>query len=182
MSLQVDFDKASWAQSADGFCLQLFVKNKPAALRFLDGMKENRTYTAELKEYHARRSLDANAYFWVLCDKLAVATNLPKTELYRNAIRDIGGNSETVCVRNEAAGKLADGWTRNGIGWFCEAGESKLSGCTNVTLYYGSSTYDTKQMARLIDNIVQDCEAVGIETKTPEELARLVREWDGAHG
>ena len=40
-------------------------------------------------------------------------------------------------------------------------------------LYYGSSTYDSKQMARLIDNIVQDCKAVGVETATPQELARL---------
>lgn len=42
-----------------------------------------------------------------------------------------------------------------------------------MLLYYGSSTYDGAQMARLIDNIVQDCKAVGIETMTPDELARL---------
>ena len=50
----------------------------------------------------------------------------------------------------------------------------------NVTLYYGSSTYDTKQMSRLIDNIVQDCQAVGIETLTPDKLALLLEEWGDA--
>ena len=43
----------------------------------------------------------------------------------------------------------------------------------NVVFSYGSSTYDTAQMSRLIDNIVQDCKAVGIETLTPSELAKL---------
>jgi 2-iminoacetate synthase ThiH len=50
---------------------------------------------------------------------------------------------------------------------------SKIAGCTNVILYYGSSTYNQEQMTQLIDNIVQDYKAVGIETLTPVELARL---------
>ena len=44
-------------------------------------------------------------------------------------------------------------------------------------LYYGSSTFDTKQMSRLIDNIVQDCKAVGIETLTPQQLDALKEGW-----
>ncbi|MEF9865506.1 MAG: hypothetical protein RR814_03615, partial [Oscillospiraceae bacterium] len=64
--------------------------------------------------------------------------------------------------------------------WTSETTDSKLEGCTNVILYYGSSVYDTAQMARLIDNIVQDCKAVGIETKTPEELQILKERWASA--
>ncbi|MEG1074913.1 MAG: hypothetical protein RSF84_07220 [Ruthenibacterium sp.] len=151
--------------------------NMPMFKNFVLGMQKGKKYICEIKEYRAKRSLDANAYFWVLCDKIAAETRISKEEIYRNAIRDIGGNNEVICIRNAAAEKLIAGWTHNGIGWFCETSESKLQGCTNVTLYYGSSTYDTKQMARLIENIVQDCEAVGIETKTPAELAALTREW-----
>ena len=58
--------------------------------------------------------------------------------------------------------------------------ESKLPGCTNVILYYGSSTYDSKQMARLIDNIIQDCKAVGIETATPAEIDAMKARWEDA--
>lgn len=43
--------------------------------------------------------------------------------------------------------------------------------------YYGSSTYDTKQMARLIDLVVEDCKQQGIETLPPEELERMALEW-----
>ena len=49
---------------------------------------------------------------------------------------------------------------------------------TNVILYYGSSTYDTAQMARLIDLIVQDCKAQHIETADPEDIKSLLQMWD----
>lgn len=131
------------------------------------------TLDVVIKRHHKRRSLDANAYFWVLCDRLASATKQPKEQIYRAAVRDIGGNSETVCVKEQAAPKLRQGWEHNGLGWVTDTIPSKLQGCVNVVLYYGSSTYDTAQMSRLIDNIVQDCKAVGIETLTPSELAKL---------
>ena len=54
---------------------------------------------------------------------------------------------------------------------------SKLKVCVNVTVWYGSSTYDTEQMSRLIDAVVQDCERAGIETMTPAELDALVSRW-----
>lgn len=133
--------------------------------------------TVEIKAFRKRRSLDANAYFWVLCDKLAVKTGISKAEIYRESIKNIGGNSDTVCVVDEAVDKLRAAWERNGLGWQTEVLDSKIQGCTNVVLYYGSSTYDTKQMARLIDNIVQDCKAVKIETLPPYELERLKEAW-----
>lgn len=51
--------------------------------------------------------------------------------------------------------------------------ESKIVGCTNVILYYGSSTYDTAQMHRLIELIAQECKQHDIEVLTPEQIARL---------
>lgn len=124
-----------------------------------------------------KRSLDANAYCWVLLGKLAEATGIPKTEIYQHHIREIGGNSQVVCIQTPGVDKLREGWAHNGVGWVTDVFPSKLDGCTNVTLYYGSSTYDTRQMSRLIDNIVQDCREQGIETMTPEELERLKESW-----
>ena len=117
-------------------------------------------------------------YFWTLVDKLSQKLNISKEDIYRNAIRNIGGVSEIVCVKNEAVEKLRSGWSGNGIGWQTDTMPSKIAGCTNVVLYYGSSTYNQEQMTRLIDNIVQDCKAVGIETLSPLELARLT---EGLH-
>lgn len=47
-----------------------------------------------------------------------------------------------------------------------------------MILYYGSSTFDTRQMSRMIDNLIQDARSVGIETMAPDKLAALLGEWE----
>lgn len=131
----------------------------------------------KISKYKKKRSLDANAYCWTLIGKLAEKLNIPRTDIYRSAIKEIGGNSDIVCIQNKAVDSLCDGWTRNGIGWLAETIPSKIDGCTNVVLYYGSSTYDTAQMSRLINNIVDECKLQGIETKSDEELDSLLGQW-----
>lgn len=59
-----------------------------------------------------------------------------------------------------------------------DMGKSKIPGYRNLRAYYGSSTYDTRQMSALIDHIVQDCKQLGIETLTPDKLAAMMGEWD----
>lgn len=146
---------------------------------YLGSLPQEKEYVVEVKEYRPRRSLDANAYCWVLLDKLAEKTGIPKSDIYRSLIREIGGNSDVVCCKNEAVDKLREGWHKNGVGWQTDVTDSKKTpGCKVVTLYYGSSTYDTRQMSRLIDLVVQECQQQGIETKTPRELALLKEEWE----
>ena len=55
-----------------------------------------------------------------------------------------------------------------------------MPGCVTVLAYYGSSDFDKEQMSRLIDNIVQDCRAVGIETLPPDKLAGMMEAWGNA--
>ena len=114
----------------------------------------------------------------MLVSKLAEKLRIPKEEIYKETIRNIGGNSEIVCVKTSAVDKLCQGWQKNGVGWITETFPSKLEGCTNVILYYGSSTYDSKQMSDLISIVVQDCKEQGIETMTPAELSLLLDGWE----
>lgn len=165
-------DKSRWYEDHEGFWLAVRTKDRAAAAQ-VSAQMDGKPWTAELKKKRERRSLDANAYCWVLLDKLSAVLRVPKTELYRRLIPDIGDNSETVCVVDDAVDKLRSGWEHNGLGWLSDTTPSKLPGCTNVILYYGSSTYDTRQMSRLIDLVVAECRENGIETMTPEELARL---------
>ena len=53
----------------------------------------------------------------------------------------------------------------------------KLEGCKKIIAYYGSSCYDTKAMSVLIDYIVDDAKAIGVETLTPEEIEGLKEGW-----
>lgn len=134
----------------------------------------------EIKKHNKKRSLDSNAYAWVLIDKIAEKTGLRKTEVYRNAIKEIGGVSDTICVMDKAVDRLREGWEKNGIGWQTDTMKSKVEGCTNVVLYYGSSTYDSKQMAQLIDSLVQDAEALGIPTLPDFTVKKKLEHWNKA--
>jgi hypothetical protein len=139
---------------------------------------KNKLYNLEVKEYRRKRSLDANSYAWVLIHKLAEATRLTPVEVYREAIRNVGNNATPLCVREQDVAKIIRSWERNGLGWVVDnLGMSQVRGCRNLLAYHGSSTYDTEQMSRLIDNLVQDCKALDIETLPPEKLALLKEEW-----
>lgn len=131
----------------------------------------------EAKKHRNKRSLDANAYCWVLLGKLAEKMNIKTVDVYKMAIKDIGVY-EVVPIKNEAVEKFVQAWSKNGIGWVCEViGESKINGYTNLKVYYGSSSYDAKEMSRLIDSIVEDCKMQGIPTDTPEQIARYKEAW-----
>ena len=140
----------------------------------LDGLDSEKEYVLTVKEYKKKRSLSANSYAWVLLDKLAERTGIAKTEIYRRLVKEIGGNSTLMCVQDNAVKALREYWERLGIGWVTEIEDSKLDGCTNIRLYKGSSEYDTAQMSRLIDLIVQECKQQGIKTMTPQEIAAFM--------
>ena len=131
-----------------------------------------------VKRFRQKRSLDANAYAWVLIDKIARAKRLTKTEVYRNAIREIGGVSDIISIKKQALHRLQREWNSKGAGWQIEDIGGKIPGWTNVILYYGSSVYDSRQMSDLIDSLVQDAKALGIETKSEEEINSLLEEYN----
>ena len=54
----------------------------------------------EIKKHYRSRSLDANAKAWVLIDALAEKLRTSKTEIYRKAIREIGGVNEVICIKD----------------------------------------------------------------------------------
>lgn len=148
--------------------------NTDDARRFAYGFKPG---DYEIKKAVKKRSLDANAYCWVLCNQLAQALNLPPETIYLNALKDIAGACEIVCVQEKAAKTLEYHWADNHIGRRVETMPSKIPGCVTVKLYYGSSDYDTKQMSRLIENLIQDNKSLGLEVKPREEIESLLSGW-----
>ena len=139
---------------------------------------KNRLYDLEVKEHRKKWSLDANAYAWVLMGKLAEAMRITPEEVYRQAIQNVGGNYEIIPIKEEAAAHFKRIWEAKGLGWPCvDMGRSKIPGYRNLRAYYGSSTYDTRQMSVLIDNLVQDCKQLDIETLSEEKLSLLKDGW-----
>ena len=127
----------------------------------------------EVKEARKKRSLNANAYFWQLVNKVAVKLNTTDQDVYRNLVKDYGV-SITLMVREEAKDAFIRAWSegKDSSGWFCED-----LGHGVIKAYQGTSTYDTKQMSRIIDGLVEECKELQIETLTPAELDRLKNIW-----
>lgn len=132
----------------------------------------------EIKKAAKHRSLSANNYAWMLIDKIAEKTGVPVSEVYRNAIREIGGVSDYYGMKEAAYEAFCEVWTAGHLGRQVEIipGSSR-PGWINVRAWKGSSDFDSAQMARFIDSLVQDAESLGIGTVPASEVERMVTGW-----
>lgn len=134
-------------------------------------------YDLRIEKRRKKRSLDANAYMWVLIGKLAEKLRITPEEVYRQHIIDTAAYYIQP-VRDDTLERWIEIWESKGKGWIVEViGPSKNKGWTNCRNYYGSSMYDSKEMSFLIDEVVQSCKQQGIETMTPEEIEKLKVAW-----
>lgn len=174
----IQFDRAKWQQDNEGLWLSLRAVYPAQAKEFCECV-EQKIYDAVLKEHHDRRSLDANAYFWMLAGKLGAKLNISPEEVYRQYIRDISGNYVIQPVRVDMIDRWNRIWCSGHIGRMIDdLGECRHTpGYHNIRCYLGSSDYDSAQMSRLIDLIVEDCKLQGIPTDTPEQLAKIKEAW-----
>jgi len=139
----------------------------------------------EIHELSGKRSKNANAYLWELLTKLQNAGYGNAVKLYTKYIRE-NGVSAARAVPEEAFKTYKTSFLDEGIGfqiertgentWTNENGEEIRM--AEFVQYYGSHVYNKKQMERLLDAVVQDCKAVGIQTETPEELAQIMDSWE----
>lgn len=120
-----------------------------------------------------KRSLDANAYFWVLVGKIADKLRASKDEIYFEMLKKYG-QSITVTVR--AGLDLS----RAGFNYYelFKDGISAGKPFEAYRVFIGSSQYDTREMSVLIDGVVQEAKELGIETLTPLELSEILGRYE----
>lgn len=134
----------------------------------------------KLTKFRKKRSLNANDYLWVLADKIAEAVNLTKEDVYRDAIKNVGIYRDFHSLPEAEANTLSHIWNSYGTGWIAEKVDFEADGeSIMLRCYYGSSCYNTKQMSRLIDYIVNEARNLDIETATPDELLDMKSKWKG---
>ena len=150
--------------------------NDVNTLEKLRGLKLN----VELKQFREKRSLDANAYCWVLCDHIAKALTeqeavCTKEDIYKDAITQIGV-FQPMIVEEKAFNKFQEIWSKQGLGYLVQE-VSRKDKCVKVHCYYGSSSYDTKEMSLLINILVDLAKSLGVETRPQAEIDSLLKEW-----
>lgn len=144
---------------------------------------ESAEYEVIIKKKRKKRSLNANAYSWVLTGKLADKLNIGKDEChslmlarYGQTATDKDGNAVIVSVRADIPQEVL---THN-LGYVAPLATHSFINDKEFIHYRvlrGSSEYDSSEMAHFIDGIVSECKEVGIETLTPNELAQLKADW-----
>ncbi len=133
----------------------------------------------KVDQHRNKRSLDANSYCWVLCDKIAQVINSTKEDVYREVIHRVG-KFQDMLIQDEAVESFINAFSGQGEGNQVDIlRPGQVDGCTVVRAYFGSSIYDTKEMARLIDELVTQAKELDIETLPPEELASMKDLWEG---
>ncbi|MFY9197885.1 MAG: hypothetical protein WAN84_01015 [Acutalibacteraceae bacterium] len=135
-----------------------------------DNLKD-KTLNIEIKEHKQKRSLNANALLWKLCNEIGNKLRLSKEEIYLNMLKHYG-QSEIISVR-------ADVDVNGYFKYFEEIGQGKINGknFTHYKIFKGSSEYDTQEMSILLDGVVQEAKEQGITVLSASELDLIKREW-----
>ena len=121
----------------------------------------------EVKEWHKKRSLTANGYYWSLLTQLALVLRTTSDELHPQLIQRYSVVDEDLPPITIKAGvdpaRLPGYWKliRTNGEWDAYV---KLK---------GSSEMDSREFSRLLDGCIEECKDVGVETMPPAELERL---------
>ena len=134
-------------------------------------LEQDQSKEYEVTRHHKKRSLDANAYCWVLCSKIADVVMATKDEIYLQMIHEY---APCILIPVMAGNEVK--------GYFKYYELFKTSTINDVPADYykvfkGSSDMDAYEMGKFIDHIVEDAQALGIETMTPSEINRLKEMW-----
>lgn len=153
-------------------------------ISFLWGQDRAKKWDLSEHKEHRKRSLDSNAYFHVLADKLRQKLGISMARCKNHLIADYGqilylGDEPMIYKTNAPEDYMMEL-------------ETLHTKCVKVTtengrevffyrVYRGSHEYNTEEMAKLINGTVEECKAQGIETATPEELARMQALWESRY-
>lgn len=151
-------------------------KDKLPDIEQLKGLK----LKIEAKKYIKKRTTNANNYFWKLLQELCELAEIDTIEEYKRRVKELG-IFRRFKIENDNVKTFERMWSAQGIAWFSEIADTEFVGDTEfkiIIAYYGSSSFNSKQMARLINGVVQDCKVYGIETKPKAEIDSLLKEWD----
>ena len=138
----------------------------------------------EIKKWREPRSKDANAYFHLLVNKIAEHQGLGNDEVKKNLVLEYGtlakdDDGNTLGAMLPSSADMEDFYPY--AKWYKSMEmDGKKYDC--YLFYKRTHTLDTKEMSRLIDGTVYVAKNLGIDTDTPEQVARYMQEWQPSHG
>ena len=143
--------------------------------RLIDEVKDG-CISFEAKQWHDKRSLDANAYFHVLVNKIAKATKQSETQVKKTLVLDYGtiarcedGSPDGIILPE----KSDPDNTYPYLKWYLNA-EVNGKPCKFYIKYKRTHTLDSAEMHHLIEGTIAEAKDLGIETLSPRDLDQLM--------
>lgn len=127
----------------------------------------------EIEVKRKKRSKNANSYFWEMLQQLCSEMNLDVIAEYKKRVKELGIFKQWE-IEAENVPTFEKLWCDRGIAWFIEKVEENGNKVI-INAYYGSSSYNSKQFSKLLDNLIQDCRSVGLQTLEDKEIEELIR-------
>lgn len=139
---------------------------------------KDKDVTLTVKPYRAKRTLSANAYYWKLLGELAKVLKVSNPYLHNQLLRRYGVVNGDMFVNipdtDEAARKTDESETYHLKPTSAVQGDFRI-----YLMLKGSRDMNKEEFSRLLNGLIDECKECGIETMTPDEIARL--KYDAEH-
>lgn len=134
-------------------------------------LTQNRDTQFEIKEYKSKRSLDANAYYWVLLNAIADKLNLNKEQLHLKFLKEYG-QIANVLLPSEIE---ILGFTK----YYELVRTINVKGklFNEYQLFKGSSEMNSNEMSVLINGVQEEAKDLGIQTLDELRVKEMLESW-----
>ena len=139
---------------------------------------EGKDLDVEIKTHSEKRSKDANALLWACLGDISRAIHADSWGIYLAMLKRYGKFTYIV-VKPEAVQAVMKQWRETEI-----VGDIDIHGTKGVQMlcYYGSSTYNTKEMSDLLEGVISEMGEMGLQKPASSTLKRAMEEWERTHG
>jgi len=168
-NIRLQFDEKDRPEIILSLCInKMLAITETAVLKEL--IAKEKPLSVEIKQHRKKRSLDANAYLWVLLSEIAAVIKSNKDDVYLTMLERYGIFTHII-VKPEAAERVKQEWRTCRVLGEVSVNEKKG---VQIQCYYGSHLYDTKEFSVLLDGVISEARELGIETLTEREKALMI--------
>ena len=152
--------------------MMTFTGKKAEISQFLYKLDKDTTWDIKIDKHREKRSLQANAYSWVLQTEISNVLRLSKEEVHFQMLKDYG--------QRDYISALASVNLANYYDYFEEKSTFKQNDkiFKSYVIYRGTHTYNSREMSIFIDGVVQEARNLGIETLEDKEIEKLIKEME----
>ena len=149
-----------------------FTGNKTVINQYLFKLDKDTIWDVKIEKHRNKRSLDANAYSWVLQNEIANILRLSKEEVHFEMLKNYGQRDYVSLLANINPSQYFDYYEENGT--FKHANNTFKS----YLIYKPTRNYNSKEMSIFIDGLVQEARNLGIQTKEDYEIEQMIKEME----